>query len=212
LPVNFLTAWYALHSIVPTVTGKQAVVTGASGGVGGQLVRMLKEKGYVVTAVAGSVEKEAYCRKQDADFFILREDYYKRPPQADVVFLNDGVYSRKLLRQGVFSGGQLIVYGFHSLVQRKSSYLKMFFQYIRMSSISPFFDIAENKTVTGFNIINFDERHLLFNEAKVELTKCIDSLVSNSVSVNLFPISEVSKALEVLYEGVNSGKCVIEVG
>ena len=62
------------------LTGKTALVTGASGGVGSVAVAVLARLGYQVAAVTGRAETEGYLRDLGAARIVPRAESWSAPP------------------------------------------------------------------------------------------------------------------------------------
>src|SRR5206468_8168896 len=62
IPVAFLTAHYALHTLAGMKAGDRVLIHAAAGGVGLAAVQLAQRAGAEVLATAGSDEKRAYLR------------------------------------------------------------------------------------------------------------------------------------------------------
>jgi acyl transferase domain-containing protein/NADPH:quinone reductase-like Zn-dependent oxidoreductase/acyl carrier protein len=62
IPVAFLTAWHALHSLASIQRGESVLIHAGAGGVGLAAIQIAQKAGAVVYATAGSPEKRAYLQ------------------------------------------------------------------------------------------------------------------------------------------------------
>lgn len=67
VPVNYQTAWFALHRTGRLRAGETVALTAAAGGLGTALVQLAHHAGARVVALAGGPEKMAYCLQEGAD-------------------------------------------------------------------------------------------------------------------------------------------------
>lgn len=78
LPLQGLTAHYLVRSTFPLEAGHTAVVTAASGGVGGLAVQLMKRIGATVIALTSTPEKAATARELGADHVLGYEGFADR--------------------------------------------------------------------------------------------------------------------------------------
>ena len=92
LPLQGLTAHYLVRSTVPLSAGDTAVITAASGGVGGLAIQLMKRLGATVIALTSTPEKAETARGLGADHALPYEDFAARVREltdgagADVVY------------------------------------------------------------------------------------------------------------------------------
>jgi NADPH2:quinone reductase len=75
LPVNYLTALYALDTRAGLRPGETVLVHGAAGGVGGAVVQVARALGARVIAVVSSEEKAEFIRAHGADEVVLTDGF-----------------------------------------------------------------------------------------------------------------------------------------
>ncbi|MCT2021957.1 quinone oxidoreductase family protein [Kocuria marina] len=92
LPLQGLTAHYLVRSTFPVQPGQTAVVTAASGGVGGLAIQLLKRIGATVIALTSTPDKAATAKRLGADHVLGYEGFAERVREltdglgADVVY------------------------------------------------------------------------------------------------------------------------------
>ncbi|RLZ03392.1 NADPH:quinone reductase [Kocuria tytonicola] len=75
LPLQGLTAHYLVRSTFPVGPGHTAVITAASGGVGGLAIQLMKRVGATVIALTSTPEKAETARGLGADHVLPYEDF-----------------------------------------------------------------------------------------------------------------------------------------
>ena len=92
LPLQGLTAHYLVRSTFPLGPGHTAVITAASGGVGGLAIQLMQRTGATVIALTSTPEKAETARGLGADHVLPYEDFAARVREltngagADVVY------------------------------------------------------------------------------------------------------------------------------
>ncbi len=120
LPMNYLTAEFALRERAGLQPGETVLVHGAAGGLGTALVQVAKGMGATVIGVASTEEKAAFVRAAGADHAVLLDGFRAAVAKltggegvgvvADVVGGEVFTDSLRALR----TGGRLLVLGFAS--------------------------------------------------------------------------------------------------
>jgi NADPH:quinone reductase-like Zn-dependent oxidoreductase len=207
IPVAFATAYIALQSVPPTVYMRSVAVTGASGGVGGMLVRLLVQRGVAVTAVVSDASKFAACSASGAASVITRDEFYMQKNTYDAIFLNDGVYTNWLVTHALRIGGAVVVYGFHSLVH--ASWWGRLRGVARMLCFGPFTYIEKSATVASINIIQADISTL--GAALDACEKFMQQPAAVTRTVTEHSWRYLPDVLHVLASGKSSGKHVLRI-
>jgi NADPH2:quinone reductase len=82
VPVNYGTAWYALHDRAGVRPGETVLVTGAAGGTGTACIQLALAAGAIPIAVVGGEEKAALVRSLGVEHVV---DHRETPAWVDIV-------------------------------------------------------------------------------------------------------------------------------
>jgi len=208
LPVNFITAYHALHNIIKIFEGSNILVTSAAGGVGGMIVQ-LASKTATVTGVVRSAEKFSYVKNLGANN-VVTYDQIDDSVTFDVMFISSGQNLKEYQRL-LNPNGKIVIYGFNELVPDNwKSYPWIVLKYISLVKINPLNLVYSNQTFSGFNIIklkNTSKEYMCASEAFKE------ALATNSLiqpTITKFNYTEINKAFAFLESGKSIGKIVLE--
>jgi NADPH:quinone reductase-like Zn-dependent oxidoreductase len=210
LPVNIVTALHAASYVTPHA--KKVLVFGASGGVGAQLIRVLKRAGLYVTGVTSNESKKEYVRAHGADVVTTRALLTTQsiPETFDVIFLNDGTQSALHLRR-LSPRGVLVVYGFHGVVATGLKKILRLAKYWFTTSVSIGNLVYNNHSVAGFNLIHFLDEKELIEKRMQQLSDVIVQGGYGHVSVHECTLQQIDHALNALLAGDGVGKWVVRM-
>lgn len=82
VPVNYGTAWFALHDRAHVQTGETVLITGAAGGTGTACIQLALAAGAIPIAVVGGEEKAALARTLGVEHVV---DHQQTPAWVDTV-------------------------------------------------------------------------------------------------------------------------------
>lgn len=82
IPVNYGTAWFALHDRAQLRSGESVLITGAAGGTGTACIQLALAAGATPIAVVGGAEKAALVRSLGVDHVV---DHRETPEWVDTV-------------------------------------------------------------------------------------------------------------------------------
>ena len=202
---------------------KAALIHSAAGGVGSMLIQMCKIRGYSpIVAVVGSAHKMDFCRNLGADEVIDKssDDLWTRakeisPSGYAAVFDANGVETIAQSYEHTAMCGRLVLYGFHSNIPKASQFLSPF-EWVRMigkMAQMPKFDpmamVLESKSVAGFNLSFFADEHELIEQYMQELINWIQEGSLRVPDVQLFSVSDISAAHQLIQSGKSVGKIVV---
>lgn len=165
IPVNYATAWAALHGYGSLQPGERVLVHAAAGGVGIAAIQLAKAAGAVVhgTASPGKHDQlDALGIDRAIDY--RRKGWWDGLPPYDIVL--DGLGGTSLRRsfEMLRPGGRLIAYGLSSLQQgEKRSLRRAAPQALAMlRGFSLITQMEQSKTVVGLNMLRlWDDRGTL---------------------------------------------------
>jgi len=187
LPVNYLTAYQALHYMGTLRSGERLLIHAAAGGVGLAAVQLAKLIGAEIFGTA-SASKHEFLRQQGVAHCI---DYRTQDFEEEVRRLTDGEgvdvvldavggasyrKSYRLLRQA----GRLICFGMSSAVVGKGRSLRALVEWWNCPSFNPLDMIGKNRIVMGLHLGPLGRAHpelvlawtqelfRLYNEGKIK--------------------------------------------
>lgn len=129
LGTQYCTAYYAADEMVRLHAGDHVLIHAAAGGVGIALIQLLKHKGCVIFATAGSEEKVAFLKGLGVDHCInyRRKDFAAEikkiqskqydSKRLDVVFDSLGGETTRKSRKLLGRGGRLVSYGIANMAK-----------------------------------------------------------------------------------------------
>jgi NADPH:quinone reductase-like Zn-dependent oxidoreductase len=228
LPVNFLTAWYALEELAPVGQGSRVLVHSAAGGVGSMAVQLARAAGAEVTAVVGAAHKVSAAEELGAQHVIDKSSTilwaaaaeFARaqppdPPSSSGFHVILDANGTETLRRGyghLAPEGRLITYGFASLFARGASRpnpLRLAWGWLRRPRFDPLDMINANKSVMGFNLSYLFHRRETVNRALTRLAELLDQGELRPPRVTTYPLDEVAHAHRDLESGTTVGKLVL---
>ncbi|QZA09314.1 zinc-binding dehydrogenase [Mycolicibacter heraklionensis] len=212
IPVNYATAWAALHGYGSLRAGERVLVHAAAGGVGIAAIQLAKAAGAVVHGTA-SPGKHAQLEALGIDRAIdyRRKGWWEGLPSYDIVL--DGLggtslrRSLKLLRPG----GRLVAYGLSSLQQgEKRSLLRAAPQALAMlRGFSLITQMEQSKAVIGLNMLRlWDDRGTL-GPWIAPLSEALAGGTAAPVVHAAVPFANAPEAHRILAARENVGKVVL---
>ncbi|MDP6838175.1 MAG: zinc-binding dehydrogenase [Planctomycetota bacterium] len=232
LPVNFLTAWYALEELAPVEEGDRVLVHSAAGGVGSMALQVARARGARVAAVVGSSHKVAAARELGAELVIDKSTEMLWPAAAQWVRADSGEGSAE---QGAAAGfdvildangtetlrpgyghlapeGRLVTYGFASLFPRgaaRPNPLRLAWGWLRRPRFDPLDLINANKSVMGFNLSYLFNRQAALARALGRMDELLGNGQLRPPTITPYPLGEVARAHRDLESGTTIGKLVL---
>jgi len=224
LPVQAITAWYAISDLGACKAGHAVLVQSAAGGVGLNALAILRGIGARVVATVGHWRKVAFLvehagleRRQ-----IIVRDRRKFGPQLDEALRATGMDGFDLALDAVAGpffepayrrlrpGGRLVVYGAADLMPSgtRTNWLKLAARYLTRPRIDPVNMVSANRSVMGFNLIwLWDQAHRL-----PEMYAALAPYITHPPHIGRrFTFSEAPAAMRYLQGGGSIGKVVLDV-
>ncbi len=212
IPVNYATAWAALHGYGSLRTGERVLVHAAAGGVGIAAVQLAKAAGAEVHGTA-SPGKHARLTELGADRAIdyRRKGWWKGLPPYDLVLDAIGGASLrrsyKLLRQG----GRLVGYGISAIQQGERRSLRTALPQLlpMLRGFNLLTQLNESKSVIGLNMLGlWDDRGTLEPWIGPISAAIADGVVKPVVHAAV-PFTDAAQAHRILAARENVGKVVL---
>jgi NADPH2:quinone reductase len=214
LPVQALTAWYALYETGTVRPGDRVLIHAAAGGVGGLAVQMALNSGAVIFGTAGSKEKIEHLRKAGVQHPI---DYRSHDYESEVRRLTNGegidivldslggghiAKGMRLLR----TGGRLASFGYAA---QTSSRFGMFLGFATMKLLNSAFLLRDCHGIFGINMLKLaaDARRIRFRIEDV-----FDLWGEGALKPHIgarFPLEEAARAHEAVENRSVTGKVIL---
>jgi NADPH:quinone reductase-like Zn-dependent oxidoreductase len=212
IPVNYATAWAALHGYGSLRAGERVLVHAAAGGVGIAAVQLAKAAGAEVhgTASPGKHKRLAELGVDRAIDY-RRDDWWKGLPPYDIVL--DAIGGKSLKRSyGLLRpGGRLVGYGASAMQQGEKRSLRTALP--QLASMLRGFNLVkqlqESKAVVGLNMLAlWDDRGTL--QPWIEpLSQAMADGVVKPVIHAAVPFDTAAQAHRILAARENVGKVVL---
>jgi NADPH:quinone reductase-like Zn-dependent oxidoreductase len=212
IPVNYATAWAALHGYGSLRAGERVLIHAAAGGVGIAATQLAKAAGAVVHGTA-SPGKHARLAEFGVDRAIdyRRDGWWKGLPPYDIVLDAIGGKSLKRSYDLLRPGGRLVGYGVSALQQGEKRSLRTALPQLlpMLRGFNLVKQLSESKTVIGLNMLAlWDDRGTL--QPWIEpLSQAIADGVVKPVVHAAVPFAEAGEAHRILAARENVGKVVL---
>ncbi|MGV0624845.1 zinc-binding dehydrogenase [Mycolicibacter minnesotensis] len=212
VPVNYATAWAALHGFGSLQAGERVLVHAAAGGVGIAALQLAKAAGAEVHGTA-SPGKHAQLDALGIDRAIdyRSKGWWEGLPPYDIVLDPLGGTSARRSFTLLRPGGRLVAYGFSSLQQgERRSLLRAAPQALAMlRGFSLITQMERSKAVIGLNMLQlWDDRGTL-EPWITPLTKALADGIAAPVVHAAIPFADAPEAHRILAARENVGKVVL---
>lgn len=211
-PVNFFTAYHAIHNIVKIKPNSNILIQSAAGGVGGMLVQIGKICGHKIIAIVSNESKVEYTKTLGSDFVFtknLKENLIDNNLKIDVIFDSYGDFKVNKFSNSLNQNSKIIIYGFGALLTK--SIFKNIKNYFNLYRPKVFDLVYNNITISGFNIIKFTEDDYYFNQTKKALIEALENKTILTPKIRTYKIEQIEEAIESLTNRTNFGKTIIEI-
>jgi alcohol dehydrogenase len=224
LPVQGLTAWYALKELGSLTRGQSVFVHSAAGGVGLNALAILKSYSSCIVGSVGNESKAEFLRNRmgsDRTRVIVREE---RPfgEAVDQAFQELGIDGFDIVLDSVAGpcfrplfdrlrpAGRMILFGAASMMPSGSrpNYLHLGFRYLQRPKLDPLEMIAQNRSLMAFNLIWLWDSVDLLQRLFDEMQPC---LAGPPFVGKHFPFEGAVDALAFLQSGKSMGKVVLDL-
>jgi len=224
LPVQAITAWYAISDLGACKPGNAVLVQSAAGGVGLNALTILRGLGARVVAAVGQERKAAFLVEHaglDRSAIIVR-DRRTFGSQLDAALHANGMKGFDLVLDAVAGpffeaayrrlrpAGRMVIYGAADLMPSgtRTNWLKLAARYLRRPRVDPINMVSANRSVMGFNLIWLWEQADRLPAAYAGLAPYI---TRPPYIGRRFPFAEAPAAMRYLQSGASVGKVVIEI-
>jgi NADPH:quinone reductase-like Zn-dependent oxidoreductase len=212
VPVNYATAWAALHGYGSLRAGERVLVHAAAGGVGIAAVQLAKAAGAEVHGTA-SPAKHAKLAELGVDRAIdyRRDGWWKGLGPYDVVLDALGGTSLRRSYALLRPGGRVVGYGVSAMQRGEKRSLRAAAPHAlaMLRGFNLLDQLSESKAVIGLNMLRlWDDRGTL-EPWIIPLAKALDDGTIAPVVHAAVPFAEAPEAHRILAARENVGKVVL---
>jgi NADPH:quinone reductase-like Zn-dependent oxidoreductase len=212
VPVNYATAWAALHGYGSLRAGERVLVHAAAGGVGIAAVQFAKAAGAEVHGTA-SPTKHTKLAELGVDRAIdyRRDGWWKGLGRYDLVLDALGGTSLRRSYDLLRPGGRLVGYGVSAMQQGEKRSLRRAAPHVlsMLRGFNLLDQLSESKAVIGLNMLRlWDDRGTL-EPWITPLTKALHDGTISPIVHAAVPFAEAPKAHRILAARENIGKVVL---
>jgi NADPH:quinone reductase-like Zn-dependent oxidoreductase len=218
LPVNYLTAYYALYRLANVRKGEKVLIHSCAGGVGTAAVQLAKLKGAVIFGTTSRDDKVSYLDKIGVDFPIN----YKKHGFADMVKSKIGDSGIDIVLDPVGgdtfresykllgAGGRVICYGVADLTAgSRFNFPRLIWKFLRVPSVRRLNLIQNNRGVFGLAI-----NRLLSDadEVREVITELLQLVKGGGIKPEISKVYDFKNCAEAhrhLESGKSTGKIIL---
>lgn len=212
VPVNYATAWAALHGYGSLRAGERVLIHAAAGGVGVAAVQLAKAAGAVVHGTASPGKHQRLTElgvDQTIDY--RRDKWWKGLQPYDVVLDAIGGASLRRSYSLLRPGGRLVAYGFSAMQPGEKRSLRAAVPQLlpMLRGFNLVNQMQESKAVIGLNMLAlWDDRGTLEPWIEPLSTALADGTASPIVHAAV-PFDDAQEAHRILAARENIGKVVL---
>ena len=156
IPVNYATAWAALHGYGSLRAGERVLIHAAAGGVGIAAIQLAKAAGAECTAPRRRASTQRLAEfGVDRAIDYRRDGWWKGLPPYDIVLDALGGTSLKRSYDLLRPGGRLVAYGFSAMQQGEKRSLRTALPQLlpMLRGFNLLKQLSESKAVIGLNML-----------------------------------------------------------
>ncbi|WP_027419775.1 quinone oxidoreductase family protein [Crocinitomix catalasitica] len=218
IATQFVTAYYMSTVITNFFPGNRVLVHAGAGGVGSALIQLLKAKGCIVYATAGSERKLALMTKLGADHVInyREKDYFEviskllEGDRLDGTFNPIAGSTFKKDYQLIGSGGRILLFGGSERSGKKWGILSTLNFVRKMGAILPITMMMRSKSVIGVNMLKIgDNKAEMIQYCMQEVIKLVESGHLKAEIGGVFKATEITEAHDLLESRKSTGKITV---
>src|SRR3954468_394647 len=212
IPVNYATAWAALHGYGSLQAGERVLIHAAAGGVGIAAIQLAKAAGAEVHGTA-SPGKHKRLAELGADRAIdyRRDGWWKGLPPYDIVLDAIGGKSLKRSYELLRPGGRLVGYGASAMQQGEKRSLRTAVPQL-LSMVRGFNlikQLSESKTLIGLNMLALWDDRATLQPWIAPLSSALAEGIVQPVVHAAVPFANAGEAHRILAARENVGKVVL---
>ena len=205
LPIAFLTAYYALHTLGQIAEGERVLIHAATGGVGLAAIQLARHAGAEIFATAGTEEKRAFLRSLGVKHVmdsrsLVFADEVRQITNGEGVDIVLNSLAGQAIAQGLAclsSHGRFLEIGKRDIYQNSKLALRVF-----KNNIS-FFAIDLGKVI--------EQRPQLIKKLWRDLVPLFEAQKLHALPCRVYPISDAVGAFRYMGQARHIGKIVLSV-
>ena len=216
IPVNFMTAWIALHEMGRVRKGDRVLVQSAAGGVGTAAIQIAARAGAHVVGTIGSPQKAQTVKDLGAKEVILNSEWENGSDSDlgdyDIILDPIGGASLKRSFRRLGTAGRIVCYGMSTAVGKKKSLPRLASMLLNTPLYTPFQLMMANSGIYGLNLLKYFEPKNAPKLLKTmdELLKGFEREEYRVIVGKKFPLEKAGDAQEYLQSRANIGKAILE--
>jgi NADPH:quinone reductase-like Zn-dependent oxidoreductase len=212
IPVNYATAWAALHGYGSLRTGERVLVHAAAGGVGIAAIQLAKAAGAIVDGTASPGKHNRLTALGiDRAIDYRRDGWWNGLPPYDLVLDALGGTSLRRSLNLLRPGGRLVAYGVSNLQEGEKRSLRRAAPHAlaMLRGFNLLDQISDSKAVIGLNMLRlWDDRGTLEPWIR-PLSAALSDGTAAPVIHAAVPFAEAPEAHRILAARENVGKVVL---
>jgi NADPH:quinone reductase-like Zn-dependent oxidoreductase len=212
VPVNYATAWAALHGYGSLRPGERVLIHAAAGGVGTAAIQLAKPTGVEIHGTASPGKHQALTEMGvDRTIDYRRDGWWKDLPPYDLVLDAIGGASLRRSYNLLRPGGRLVAYGISALQQGEKRSLRVVLPQVlpMLRGFNLTKQLSDSKAVIGLNMLKlWDDRGTLEPWIGPLSTALTDGIASPIVHAAV-PFDDAPEAHRILAARENVGKVVL---
>jgi NADPH:quinone reductase-like Zn-dependent oxidoreductase len=220
LPVNYLTAFLALHRLANVSEGEVVLIHGAGGGVGTAAVQLARLRGATVIGTSSGAKHDMIRQLGAAHTIDYRTanvvDEVRRLTSgrgADVILDSIGGRSFADSYRLLAPLGRLVMCGVSSIAPGERRRLWPIVRAMtRMPRFKPLSLMNRNRGVFGINLAHLWDEHVKLGQAMRQLLDEVDAGRLRVIIARTFPLEDAAAAHRYLQSRSNIGKVVLTTG
>jgi NADPH:quinone reductase-like Zn-dependent oxidoreductase len=211
IPVNYGTAWAALHGYGSLQRGERVLVHSAGGGVGIAATQIAKRGGAEVYGTASPSKHERILELGvDRALDYTKPGWERGLPQFDVILDAVGGKSFRLSYSLLRPGGRLIAFGASAVVSgEKKNIATALRTVVRMPRFNLIKQMSESKAVIGLNMLTLWKDHGSLQPWIDPMQAMLADGTVKPVVAGTFSFEEAGAAQTMIVERRNLGKVVL---
>jgi NADPH:quinone reductase-like Zn-dependent oxidoreductase len=207
IPVNYLTAWVALHEQARVRRGDRVLVEQGAGGVGLAALQICLHAGAAFVGVVSSEEKAKFLRERGGEAAIRG-----KPIDGTFDIILDPTGASALGRDFALlkTGGSIVLYGASEFVTGRSrNLLRTAWKYLRRPKVDPYDLCNRSKGIHGLNMLTYDR-----DASRLAMGKILEGVREGWLRPHVgatFPLEKAAEAHAYVQDRRNIGKVVLIV-
>jgi len=212
IPVNFSTAWVALHNMARIKENDRVLIQSAAGGVGIAAIQLALQAKAKVFATVGSQEKVNYLNQYPLEKVLTYSEWKNEPRETsfDIILDSFGGSSLKQAFSHLSPTGRVVNYGISQITNsNKRSIINTLKTFSQTPFFTPFKLMMQNKGIFGLNMLTLSENPQLLSSIMDEICLMFENKKLNTHISKSFDFENAADAHQFLHDRKNIGKVIL---